>query len=457
MSQILKKYTWNPAWVRPFESPYSVLANFAKINVLSSKNALRLMQYSPAEYRNLTKQLASGNRDVFFGTHLFQSFYPSDYHEFHFIPCDTQLPSSVQLYDELHYCPRCLYDSGYHSVVHQVKGLKKCPIHDIPLQTVHSPYYTFPSLPESIRHNSTTDINTPYINVHELPLPPERKELDLSDISTLDRLNPGHVLYDVIGPSNEKTTECFAPYTLTDFRDMTEVRCFHASYLEKGMEDEFDKEYIKGFKLTYPYLDEDIQTNYGSFHSLHDYFSALMTNMREYYKGHLLNFYPLCIEQLCVMQLIGTCSPAGISAMQQLSNPIDSLDQLDYINEDMIKIGFCYLMVGCQLPRDVIGPWYHHYEYQRDLDKPRTNLDLSIAHLKYSAKSSFLINNRLYIHYIVQRDKFRFLWNEFHRVVEEEKLQDLSSIAARLPLVRYIITKDDTEMFHVYRQVVIRN
>lgn len=457
MTQIFKKFIWDPTWVRPFESPFSVLANFGRVNVLSSKKALILMQYSPAEYRDLTHKLASSNNAAFSETHLFQSFYPNDYRSFHFIPCDSQLPSSVQLYDELHYCPRCLYDSGYHSVVHQVKGLKKCPIHDIPLQTVHSPYYTFPSLPDSIRKTDTNDINPTYINVHKLPLPPERKELDLSGISNLDRLNPGHILYDVIGPSNEKTTEHFDPYSLTDFRDMTEVRCFHASYLEKGMEDEFDKEYIKGFKLTYPYLDEDIQTNYGSFATMDDYLSALINDMRGFYHRHLLDYYPLSIEQLCVMELMATCSPQGLFAMQRLNSPIDTLEQLDYINEDMLKICFSYLMVGCQFPKDIISPCYHHYNYHHDIDKPRTNLDLSISHLKYAAKSSFLINTRLYIHYIVQRDKFRFLWNEFHRVVEEEKLQDLSSIAARLPLVRYIITKDDTEMFHVYRQIVIRD
>ena len=72
MTQIFKKFIWDPTWVRPFESPFSVLANFGRVNVLSSKKALILMQYSPAEYRDLTHKLASSNNAAFSETHLFQ-------------------------------------------------------------------------------------------------------------------------------------------------------------------------------------------------------------------------------------------------------------------------------------------------------------------------------------------------------------------------------------------------
>jgi len=452
MSQIFRNYTWDAGWVRPYESPFSILVNFARVNVLSSKRALMLMQYSPAEYKKLINKMVSDT--VFSETHLFQEFFPSDYCFFHFTPFDSKLQSSHQLYDEVHFCPRCLYDSGYHSVVHQIKGVKKCPLHDIPLRIIHSPYYTFPSLTDSIRMKDTNDTNSTYINVHRIPLPPERMELDLTGISNLDYLNPGHRIFDVIGPTNKKTTECFEAYSLTDFRDLTEVRCFSVSFLEKGME-EFDKDFIQGFKHTYVGSAESIGSNYGLHESVDDYLNTLMKRMRVFYHHNFSNNCPLAIEQACVMNLMATCNRSFILSLGKLNKIIDSFSQLkDVITIDMLKTIFCYIMVGCQFPKDIINPGYYHYSYQRDITMPRTNIDLSISHLWYMDIASD--NDRTYIQYVVQCDKFNYLWKEFYKIVEEEKLQDFSSITAKLPLVRYIVTKDTNDMIHIYRQIVMR-
>ena len=38
-----RKYRWDKKWVRPYESIFSILANFCRVNICSSKHALKML------------------------------------------------------------------------------------------------------------------------------------------------------------------------------------------------------------------------------------------------------------------------------------------------------------------------------------------------------------------------------------------------------------------------------
>lgn len=131
----LKEYTWNNDWVRPYESMFGILLNFCKVNVMSGKQALKILsqpsekgakcvRINPSLMMYYKKPDASIHSENIINA-LLPDWYIEDMSIFlkmNYTTMRNLIRSSV------HICPECVKD-GYHSAFHQLSNLDICPFH----------------------------------------------------------------------------------------------------------------------------------------------------------------------------------------------------------------------------------------------------------------------------------------------------------------------------------------
>lgn len=140
MTPLVQKYTWRESWVFPYESLWSMVNKFGKLNWVSGyeiQNLFRLKNEPKnryAEYDGFSLwnfHAASGFDVEKIGQAL--NLTKKQIREgitTSLIP-KRELPWLFEA-KRLRYCPRCI-SVGYHSFFHQFKDVKVCPIHDIEL------------------------------------------------------------------------------------------------------------------------------------------------------------------------------------------------------------------------------------------------------------------------------------------------------------------------------------
>lgn len=125
--ELLPEVNWWPGKLRYYESPLSLAANFCALNCINLKEFQKFFGYTVGHEYSLTKEdlcrIASLlNEDIDIVESVFHtSVHLGDFDAYHV--------HGEKLYsDRVHYCPRCA-DSGYHSHLHELPWLKRCPFH----------------------------------------------------------------------------------------------------------------------------------------------------------------------------------------------------------------------------------------------------------------------------------------------------------------------------------------
>lgn len=135
-----QKYLWDKKWVRPYESIWSIMRNFRIVNhCFKYKNAMALLdieipcfqQGTYGTHGVLDKKLCIFSKlttNYYDLKPLEDKLLPNNY--FNRLKPITKLLKDFPeaLTPRLKYCPKCI-KSGYHSVIHQVSGLRYCFIH----------------------------------------------------------------------------------------------------------------------------------------------------------------------------------------------------------------------------------------------------------------------------------------------------------------------------------------
>ena len=127
-----RKYRWDKKWVRPYESIFSILANFCRVNICSSKHALKMLG---AEATNEKKYIEGFQMDGHCRNSLetiecLNKILPQWYIDKMEIFAHMDYNTARSYFGTYHMriCPKCLKD-GYHSIIHQFHYVKTCPFH----------------------------------------------------------------------------------------------------------------------------------------------------------------------------------------------------------------------------------------------------------------------------------------------------------------------------------------
>lgn len=134
------QYTWRKEWIHQYESPWGIIEKFRFANVLNENDIFELFlevnkrktKLITKNQRNLIKleELSSESMEQILGIDLRQDNQKNKDRILGVLPV---IDHGKMIRKELNYCPRCL-ETGYHSILHQVKLFDKCAFHQIPLQ-----------------------------------------------------------------------------------------------------------------------------------------------------------------------------------------------------------------------------------------------------------------------------------------------------------------------------------
>ncbi|MFP3390348.1 TniQ family protein [Brevibacillus sp. SIMBA_040] len=133
----MNSYCWRPEWIRPFESPWSVIEKFKYANNVNSREVLKLL--GTEHVRKIKATIGQCHRDLAtlagFNEDSLQhilNFNLFSFNEELLQRITSPLPERYKLNkwirNYLAYCEKCI-NTGYHSVLHQFKLLDYCPIH----------------------------------------------------------------------------------------------------------------------------------------------------------------------------------------------------------------------------------------------------------------------------------------------------------------------------------------
>lgn len=131
-----KLYTWRKDWVRPYESIYSILRNFCKVNVFQGSYAMKVLGvkgYSTGLPVPKIMMFSKSTQSKHNYDMLYDVLLPEWYREQIAPVTSLEIPvfsDVVRL--TISYCPECAKEN-YHSFLFQFYHVKECPFHRIPL------------------------------------------------------------------------------------------------------------------------------------------------------------------------------------------------------------------------------------------------------------------------------------------------------------------------------------
>ena len=175
-NSILKKYHWQKSWVRPYESVFGIFLNFCRVNVLEGYEALRIFNIAKIQYTNYIPEFMMYCASKYGQNYqnileiLTPKWYLSQikiFQKMDVYTCDNCLYT-----DQVIYCPECL-KSGYHSILHQIRGIKYCPFHPNKLLIQSPRKYWFNYLITSITWMDANDV----FSIKKVVLPCFRREI----------------------------------------------------------------------------------------------------------------------------------------------------------------------------------------------------------------------------------------------------------------------------------------
>ena len=131
-SKNLIRGLWNQEWVRPYESFWSLINTYKSVNSiktnLDAMNSLGLNTQVPSKDYYLSYgifcNISSSKNDL---NNVIDQLSPT-WHKKQLKDMFDKDDISQFISKQIKFCPKCM-ESGYHSVIHQLKGLKRCPFH----------------------------------------------------------------------------------------------------------------------------------------------------------------------------------------------------------------------------------------------------------------------------------------------------------------------------------------
>lgn len=138
---------WNNKWVRPFESLWSLINTYKTVNVITSTaTAMKSLgvniKYKVKDYYlryGIYCNVSPNQNDV---EKVILTLSP-EWHREQLQSMFDKNGVHMFISKKLMICPKCM-ENGYHSVLHQLKRIKKCPFHsDVNLVTYFRQEYMF--------------------------------------------------------------------------------------------------------------------------------------------------------------------------------------------------------------------------------------------------------------------------------------------------------------------------
>lgn len=133
-------YTWRKGWIRPYESLYSVLRTFERLNRFSTSGAFKTIcnkkQMSiDDDYINAFIYCACNGaiETTHTSSKSVSEFFSTGDENLPAFPKMNAQARMLFMDDFYVFCPEC-HKIGYHSWMFQYRALKSCPIHQIPLE-----------------------------------------------------------------------------------------------------------------------------------------------------------------------------------------------------------------------------------------------------------------------------------------------------------------------------------
>lgn len=213
INKIRKKYNWNKKWVRQYESVFGIFLNFCRVNVLEGSEALKIFNISTIRYtKNYIPEFimycTSRSKENY--NNVLEKLTPKWYLEqIHiFQTMDVYTLNKCLNIEDLVYCPECM-KSGYHSILHQIKGAEYCPFHSQKLvMTTNKKYWSDYLITSITWEKEQKEDNMPTIK--RVVLPCCRKEMDV----LLDFKLKTNTRFWYVSTDNEPGIDTYAHNTL---------------------------------------------------------------------------------------------------------------------------------------------------------------------------------------------------------------------------------------------------
>lgn len=163
-------YLWRKEWVRPYESIFSVIRNFCKINVINAIDLLNKLELNQTNSGLFNGYLMCGCNITLKKQKLkplFDILLPDNYFDtLKIFNTNNEELNRTIIERQFVYCPKCMSEN-YHSMYHNIVNMDCCVFHKQPL--IHS-NISFDL--RSIRYSDGKDAD---MNVRNAILPCERK------------------------------------------------------------------------------------------------------------------------------------------------------------------------------------------------------------------------------------------------------------------------------------------
>ena len=171
----LRQYVWKKEWVRPYESTYSVVLNFCRVNVCNGKKAINILKQKYQKIQDINNKIPLRTKRKKNKGKFRDSIYDQLMPHWYWDQSDTfnSIFNGQQILNtEVYYCPECM-KAGYHSYLHQIVNVKKCLFHNTDLICEKMTDYS--SIKSIVYEYDMTSVN----NARDLVHPELRENVNL--------------------------------------------------------------------------------------------------------------------------------------------------------------------------------------------------------------------------------------------------------------------------------------
>lgn len=392
-----KQYEWRKEWVRPYESVYSVLRNFCKVNCIDGSKIGKIFGYDRSLSEDFNSTLLMYNNTI---------LYPLRYESLMNILFDNKHKDFLRQFQKIHnkdqtvlfdkhikYCPDCM-KYNYHSIYHNLNSIKKCPFHNIELIETPYAYSSVQSITFSTEDNS-------FINVNNCILPCECTNKFIDVLKSSKSIYPDliEVFISISANNNLEVTfrNQYKPFFSNNNPDKV------ITY-EPGCYEHLQDQFCEWFNSNHIYsLDEDIQNplKITQFDKRNLVYPSDYTKYFLYYK-----MYHLLKDEIAM-----STSPGHIMSKDSIIKSYDDIG---------LKLAFVWSIIGFDSLSQVLSPTWIYNNYSTLDFKRREYIDIQLQ--KYEIDSRFYgtgisKEDRIIILLIILNDMFDYLWKAYKKSV----------------------------------------
>lgn len=428
-NQIFKPHTWRKVWVRPYESIFSVVMNFSRVNVLDLHQALpKLCKVKVADkYDNLNvgyRRVDKNQMNI-----VEELLLPEAYiHGLGNISVGEGAFLS-QFEKNLKFCPVCMKENGYHSTIYQLMDLDYCPIHNVKLVVSDSTRY-------HPNEYVTYFPNSKGLSLSEIPLPTERRE-ESGLLKIINYISSIHVFKDITHidvlyrPSSIISNKKFD--SLDKISEENRILYLENENMINNIEDILIEKYKKWYQLLWPDRTP----------LLTDEFDYSKSRATQYLHAYCVPF----IEYLFVMDLM----QGSFDCRKSNPSTLESNYPNDYVHK---RIAYSEVVRGCKT-QWICDDYMLKHPHSNEAIRFKNYQNMNYIEMNWDVCRNMTTNSskELYLKSKILFDLYTHQWKKFNELIGTEPYFDKFEICKRLPDIQYIITKDFNSNISVYRQV----